>query len=131
MTTEQRSYVMSRIGSKNTKPERRIAKELRALGHEFEMHAKELPGTPDFHFRDRRVVVFYDGPFWHSRDIIKIMRMKPFWRRKLLRNWKNDVRFRTRLRRMGYRVVVIRGDDYKTTEKWLVKLDRALGSRRG
>jgi DNA mismatch endonuclease (patch repair protein) len=54
--------------STNTKPEVRLQDGLRARGHAFETHAKDLPGTPDIVFRDSRLAIFVHGCYWHRHQ---------------------------------------------------------------
>jgi DNA mismatch endonuclease (patch repair protein) len=114
---ETRSRVMSRIRGKNTKPELALAMFFVRNGiGGFRRNYPGLPGKPDFVFEDKGTVVFYNSLFWHCRNILKILRMKPFWRRKLLRNWVRDVRVNFRLRRIGYNIITIWGNEYKNQE---------------
>ena len=77
-------------------------------GLTWEGHVKELPGRPDFVFRDARLAVFVDGDFWHGWRF-------PQWRHKLSEKWeakieetrRRDARNHRRLRRMGWKVVRI------------------------
>lgn len=99
---------MSRIRGKDTGPERELAKLLSEAGLVWESHAPDLPGRPDFVFRDRQVAVFVDGDFWHGWRF-------PNWRDKLSEVWEakieatrhRDARNFRRLRRSGWRVVRI------------------------
>ncbi|POH60979.1 very short patch repair endonuclease [Arthrobacter glacialis] len=68
LTTEQRHRVMSRIRSKDTKPEMLVRRLLYAEGYRYRLHAPDLPGTPDLVFRGRHRVVFVNGCFWHSHS---------------------------------------------------------------
>jgi DNA mismatch endonuclease (patch repair protein) len=69
VTAEQRSRNMSRIRSKNTKPELLVRRLLHAAGYRFRLHGaaggKLLPGKPDLVFASRRKAVFVNGCFWH------------------------------------------------------------------
>jgi DNA mismatch endonuclease (patch repair protein) len=106
MSPEKRSAVMARIKGTNTGPERMVAAAFASCGLEWEAHARDLPGRPDFVFRDDRVAVFVDGDFWHGWRF-------PQWRDKLSEKWETkidgnrsrDVRNRRLLRRSGWQVV--------------------------
>lgn len=106
MSPEKRSAVMARIKGRNTGPEQAIAAALAAHGLAWEGHARDLPGRPDFVFREARVVVFVDGDFWHGWRF-------PRWRDKLSEKWESkidstrrrDARNHGLLRRMGWKVV--------------------------
>ena len=106
MSPEKRSAVMARIKGKDTGPERRIAAALTELGLAWESHSRDLPGRPDFVFREEKVAVFVDGDFWHGWRF-------PMWREKLSEKWeakidatrRRDARNHRRLRQMGWKVV--------------------------
>ena len=106
MSVDTRSRVMARIKGKGTGPELHLAALLSQAGLAWESHARDLPGRPDFVFRDHRVAVFVDGDFWHGWRF-------PLWRDKLSETWEakieatrlRDSRNFRRLRRSGWRVV--------------------------
>lgn len=97
---------MSRIRGKNTAPERALEGLLRAAGHEFETHARDLPGRPDVVFRRAYLAVFVDGDFWHGwRFPLWRHKLSPRWRTKIAENIARDRRNFARLRRGRWRVV--------------------------
>lgn len=106
MSVAKRSAVMARIRGSGTGPELLLAAEMRKLGLEWEEHARDLPGRPDFVFRDRLVAVFVDGDFWHGyqfstwRDKLSVA-----WEGKIAKNIRRDNRNRASLRRAGWTVV--------------------------
>jgi DNA mismatch endonuclease (patch repair protein) len=97
---------MSRIRSRNTKPELTVRKLAHARGLRFRTHAKWLPGTPDLVFSRARVAVFVDGDFWHGwrfpdwRD-----GLAPYWRAKIERNMDRDRETLFHLRSDGWTVI--------------------------
>lgn len=62
------------MASKNTKPELRLQNGLTARGLEFELHVRELPGTPDIVFRDHKTAVFVHGCYWHRHQGCTVQR---------------------------------------------------------
>lgn len=106
MSPEKRSALMSRIRGKDTGPERDLARGMAAYGLEWEEHAGDLPGRPDFVFRKRKVAVFVDGDFWHGwhfkewRD-----KLTEAWEKKIAENRRRDARNRRALRAVGWTVV--------------------------
>ena len=64
-TSEQRSYNMSRIQSKNTKPEEIVRKYLFSQGFRYRKNYKELPGRPDIVLTKYRIAIFCDSEFFH------------------------------------------------------------------
>ena len=99
---------MSRIRGKNTGPELAISAGLKERHLVWESHVGDLPGRPDFVFRNERVAVFVDGDFWHGWRFSQ-------WRDKLSEKWEvkiegnrmRDVRNHRSLRRMGWTVIRI------------------------
>ena len=63
-----RSYNMSRIKGKNTKPEMLVRKFLFANGFRYRLHVKNLPGKPDIVLPKYKTVVYINGCFWHAHD---------------------------------------------------------------
>ena len=107
-TTKQRSYNMSRIKSKNSKPEMILRKALWAKNIRFRLHDKSLPGRPDIVIKKYKLAIFVDGEFWHgfdwktNRERIKSNRL--FWIPKIERNMQKDERVNCALRDMGYTI---------------------------
>ncbi len=65
---EIRSYNMSRIKGKNTKPEMLVRKFLFSKGFRFRLHDKKLPGKPDIVLPKYKTVIFIHGCFWHGHE---------------------------------------------------------------
>lgn len=102
---------MARIRQRGTKIETIVAAELRRLGLFYRKNVKRLPGSPDFANRSRRWAVFVNGCFWHrhtgcGRATIPKSNVE-FWEKKFEANRQRDARAIKRLRREGYRVVLI------------------------
>lgn len=105
-----RSYNMSRIKGKNTKPEELVAKYLFAHGFRYRRNVKKLPGSPDIVLRKYRTVIFVNGCFWHMHGCKFFVWPKDnadFWRIKLLANSERDKREYDELRNLGWNVIVI------------------------
>ena len=66
---KKRSEVMSKIRSKNTKPEMTLRKALFANGYRYRINYKKLPGKPDIVFPKYKTAIFVHGCFWHGHDI--------------------------------------------------------------
>ncbi|MEO0509076.1 MAG: very short patch repair endonuclease [Verrucomicrobiota bacterium] len=114
VSEEQRSYNMSRIRSKNTKPELVVRSMLHRLGYRFTVNGpknKKLPGKPDIVLPKYKTVIFVHGCFWHmcpgcKYATIPKTRME-WWKAKLEGNAKRDARKQKELRQLGWRVVVV------------------------
>ena len=111
VSEQQRSYIMSRVGSKNTKPELVVRSYLHRCGLRFRIHGKNLPGRPDLVFAKHKTVVFVHGCFWHrhegcTRATMPSTRVE-FWRNKFDRNRDRDRANQAELRKLGWRVIVL------------------------
>jgi DNA mismatch endonuclease (patch repair protein) len=107
-TPAQRSFNMSRIRGKDTKPELALAGRMALKGWVWEGQVRDLPGRPDFVFRDQKVVVFVDGDFWHGWRFAEWRhKLAPAWDAKISANRDRDRRNRRALRTLGYRVIRI------------------------
>ncbi len=111
MTREQRHYCMSRIRSKDTKPEILVRHYLFARGFRYRKNVKRLPGTPDIVLRKYRTAIFVHGCFWHGhegcRDFVIPKTRTDYWLQKIDRNRQRDCHKRLQLRAMGWHVIEI------------------------
>ena len=93
-TKESRSYNMSRIAGKDTKPEELVRKYLFSKGFRYRKNVRKLPGTPDLVLPKYRTVIFVNGCFWHQHPGCKNATMPKsnteFWKEKLGKNVTND-----------------------------------------
>src|SRR5690242_1387897 len=94
--SKQRSELMARIRSVNTKPELVVRRELHRRGLRFRLHRRDLPGSPDLLFPRYRVALFVHGCFWHQhRDCQLASKPKTrtsYWAPKLAANVARDQR---------------------------------------
>jgi DNA mismatch endonuclease, patch repair protein len=106
-----RSYNMSRIRSKNTKPELLVRKGLFAAGFRFRLHDKRLPGKPDIVLPKYRTVVFVHGCFWHGHTDCKYFvwpkTKAKWWRNKIVGNQAKDAENSRYLTALGWRVIEV------------------------
>ena len=91
---EIRSYNMSRIKGKKTKPEEVVAKYLFAKGFRYRRNVKGLPGTPDIVLKKYRTVIFVNGCFWHCHEgciwFVLPETNAEFWKKKFDCNRERD-----------------------------------------
>lgn len=80
---EIRSFNMSRIRGKNTKPEEVVEKYLFSQGFRYRRNVEKLPGTPDIVMKKYKTVIFINGCFWHAHEGCKYFVLpdnnKEFW----------------------------------------------------
>ena len=108
---EKRSQVMSRIRSKDTKPEKIIRSILHKLGFRFLINRKDLPGKPDIVLPKYRIVIFVHGCFWHQHEGCPRSK-KPtsnaqYWNPKLKNNVLRDEKNILELEESGWRVFIL------------------------
>jgi DNA mismatch endonuclease (patch repair protein) len=110
-TKEQRSYNMSRIRSKNTKPEILVRRFLFAKGIRFRLHSKQLEGRPDIVIHKLKAIVFVHGCFWHGHRNCKNAKIpasnRTFWVKKFTTNAQRDRRTIVALKKDGWKVFVL------------------------
>lgn len=106
-----RGYIMSKVKSKDTKPEMTIRKYLHNLGLRYRLHSNLLPGTPDLTFKKHNCVVFVNGCFWHGHSDCGKDKLpktnRQFWVNKIEKNRVRDLKAYEQLRKLGYRVIVV------------------------
>lgn len=93
---ESRSYNMSRITGKNTKPEEIVRKYLFSKGFRYRKNDRKLPGSPDLVLPKYRTVIFVNGCFWHGHKGCKYFvwpeNNAEFWRKKIETSISRDER---------------------------------------
>lgn len=108
---ETRSYVMSQVKGKDTKPEILVRKYLFSKGLRFRKNDKRYPGTPDIVLPKYRTVVFVNGCFWHFHEGCKYASIPKsnvdFWEKKLFRNRERDKHNQKELESMGWTVITV------------------------
>ncbi len=129
LTKAQRRKNMQNIRSKDTLPEKKLAKALKVKKLHFAQYVKSLPGKPDIIFRRKKVAVFVDSDFWHGhpKRFIKPMTNQSYWLPKIARNKQRDKKVNRELRKNGWKVLRIWEHDIKKdTQKCLNKITGAL-----
>lgn len=110
---QTRSYNMSRIRSKDTKPELLVRRFLHANGFRYRLHDCKLPGRPDIVLPRYKTVIFVHGCFWHGHARCKYFKVPQtrtqWWLDKIGRNRANDAKAVKTLRKGGWKVVVVWG----------------------
>lgn len=105
-----RSYNMSRIKGKDTKPEEIVRKYLFSQGFRYRKNDPKLPGKPDIVLPKYRTVIFVNGCFWHHHDCKYFVWPKnnaEFWKEKINRNVERDRENQRSLLESGWQVIVI------------------------
>ena len=138
-TKESRSYNMSRIAGKDTKPEELVRKYLFSKGFRYRKNVRKLPGTPDVVLPKYRTVIFVNGCFWHGHEGCKYFvwpkSNAEFWRQKIETNISRDRRKEAQLRDMGWNVMIVwecelRPPKRQATLEWLESQLRQILEKR-
>ncbi len=119
--SKTRSYNMSCIKGKRTKPEEIVARYLFSQGFRYRRNVRSLPGTPDIVLKKYNTVIFVNGCFWHMHENCRYSVMpenhKEFWAEKLLKNKERDDKKKRQLEQMGWNVIVVWECQLKGEEK--------------
>ena len=109
VSRETRSRIMSRVRSKDTKPELAVRGILWRRGFRYRIHDSTLPGTPDISNKRRGFAVFVDGCFWHGCPVCyaELKTNVAFWRKKVSRNRERRETVRADLKGRGLQVIEI------------------------
>lgn len=104
---EKRSAVMRKVKGKDTAPELKVRRLLRAMGVGYRLHRADLPGKPDIAMPGRRLALFVHGCFWHGHDCARGARIpkanRAYWEAKIGRNRARDAAHRQALQALGWR----------------------------
>ena len=123
-----RSYNMSRIKGKDTKPEMLVRRYLHAQGFRYRLHVKDLPGKPDIVLPKYRTVIFVHGCFWHGHEGCKYYVVPKtrteWWLNKINGNIANDKKADFALTYSGWNVITLWECDLnaQNRDKTLTKL---------
>jgi len=111
LTKEKRSWNMSRIKGKDTKPEKIVRSILHKAGFRFRLNRKDLPGKPDIVLPKYKSVILVHGCFWHRHPRCKYAYTPKsrvtFWQKKFSENIERDKFVKRELRKMGWRTIVV------------------------
>lgn len=110
-TKEQRSYNMSRIRAKDTKPEEIVRKYLFCRGLRYRKNDKRYPGHPDIVLPKYKTIVFVHGCFWHRHPGCRYATTPStntsFWNEKFRKNVERDRTEQSALKEMGWKVLIV------------------------
>ena len=102
---------MSKIRSKNTKPEVYIRSALFKRNYRFRVNHNGVEGCPDIYFTRKKAAIFVHGCYWHRHDNCKYAYTPKsnldFWLAKFEANKKRDAAVCDTLLDGGARVLII------------------------
>ena len=110
ITPQQRSRIMSRIRSKDTRPELIVRRFLWSMGYRYRLCVSKLPGKPDIVIRRLKVAICVNGCFWHGHSAHKMHAPETnaeYWKKKIETNKRRDIEVGIKLREKGWTVITI------------------------
>lgn len=120
-TKAVRSYNMSRIKGRNTKPEVLVRRFLHSKGFRFLLHCKKLPGRPDIVLPKYKTVILVHGCFWHGhkgcRYFVVPKTRTAWWLEKISSNRQRDQDNSAGLRKGGWKILTIFECDLKAEKR--------------
>jgi DNA mismatch endonuclease (patch repair protein) len=127
LTPAQRSERMSRVRSRNTKPELVVRSVLHRMGYRFRLDRSDLPGSPDLTLPRYRCAVFVHGCFWHGHPECNGGRLPKtnvaFWTKKISENQERDRRAIAELKQLGWRVHTVWACETRRPDELGYRLD--------
>jgi len=132
--SDKRSWIMSRVKSRNTKPERIVRSVLHRMGYRFRLCGDDLPGKPDIVFPGRRKVIFVNGCFWHGHTCRRGKRVpstnRDYWLAKIQANVRRDRSHRSRLAHAGWRSLTVWECQLADLDRLARRMDEFLADSR-
>ena len=111
LSVNQRHRCMSRVKSKDTKPEILLRKSFWKRGLRYRVNEVKLPGKPDIVIPKYRTVIFVHGCFWHGHKNCKKASIPAtnteFWKAKITRNQQRDQEVWRQLEAKGWSVIIV------------------------
>ena len=108
---QTRSYNMSKIHNKDTKPEELVRKYLFSLGFRYRKNDRRLPGKPDIVLPKYQTVIFVNGCFWHGHEgcryFVWPQNNADFWKEKIGGNIFRDTKIIAELQSAGWQVITV------------------------
>jgi DNA mismatch endonuclease (patch repair protein) len=107
----ERRHMMRSVRRRNTTPEMIVRAAIRAAGVRYQLHVRNLPGTPDIVMFTRRIAIFVHGCFWHRHSGCRLTTTPKtrteFWAEKFRRNQERDAAALESLRELGWQVAIV------------------------
>ncbi len=123
---EQRSEIMAKVRSQDTKPEVLVRSLIHRMGFRFRLHNKHLPGNPDIVLPRHKKIVFVHGCFWHQHEgcphAARPASNIAYWNKKLDGNVRRDRANLEKLAALGWRVLVIWECETRNREQLILRL---------
>jgi DNA mismatch endonuclease, patch repair protein len=133
LSKAQRSWNMSKIRAKDTKPEIIVRSLLHRLGYRFRLNRKDIPGKPDITLPKCKTVIYVHGCFWHRHEGCKLSYTPKsntaFWEAKFQKNKERDLEIQKELLTSDWKPFVIWECELRDMERLESRLQRTLVAR--
>lgn len=130
LTSARRSWLMSRVRGRHTKPEVAVRRIVFGLGYRYRLHDSKLPGKPDLVLARHRKTIFVHGCFWHGHRGCRYGKLPKsrthFWKEKITGNRARDRRTIRKLEKLEWKTLIIWQCELKRPEKLVRKIDDFL-----
>lgn len=136
LSPEDRSYCMSRIRSRDMKPEMAVRSMVHRMGLRFRLHRRDLPGNPDLVLARHRAVIFVHGCFWHWHPdpdcpIAGLPATNiDYWGPKFARTRERDAQNAARLEEEGWRVLAVWECELRDPDRVIDRIEGFFGAER-
>lgn len=108
---DTRSYNMSKIRGKDTKPELLVRQFLHGRGYRFRLHDQKLPGKPDIILPKYKTIILVNGCFWHGHKNCKFFKIPKtrteWWKQKITGTVERDRKNNEELENLGWKVIIV------------------------
>ena len=124
-----RSLLMSKVRSKDTKPEIQVRSILHRMGYRFRLHRRDLPGSPDIVLPRHSKAIFVHGCFWHNHDCSRGRRPNSntdYWNDKLNENVVRDGIKAEELAGIGWYVLTVWECELRQIDVLIQKIDNFM-----
>lgn len=116
-----RSFNMSRIKGKDTKPEMLVRRFLHGHGFRYRLHDKKLPGKPDLVLPKYKTVIFVNGCFWHGHEGCNYFKIPQtntqWWMSKIADTKEKDFKNIETLKKLKYKIIIVWECELKTLKR--------------
>jgi len=130
LSPAQRSFNMSRIRSRDTRPEMIVRSIVHRLGYRYRLHKSDLPGKPDIVLVCHRKIIDVHGCFFHMHTCrygnVAPATNADFWKQKRLSNVKRDKKNLRALTSSGWHVMIVWECETKDSGKLQKRIERFL-----
>lgn len=130
ISKEHRSWNMSQIHGKNTRPEQAVRSILHRMGFRFTLHREDLPGKPDIVLPRYNSIIMVHGCFWHRHKNCSLAytpkSREEFWQSKFEANVLRDQKVQCKLEELGWKVITVWECELSNPEDLAQRLDMQL-----